>query len=106
MLIEKNYDLYICPGIYQEILQGIRDDTVFGEIKNILMSFPTAQAGTMEASDCAAGLYRTLRKKNIIIKNPLTCLTAAYAILDDMYLFHRNRDFLDIASAGKLKLFK
>jgi len=37
-LLEEENDICICPIIYQEILQGIRDDKTFLEIKFILQN--------------------------------------------------------------------
>lgn len=35
----RNGEVYLCPTIYQEILQGIKDDTQFADIKRILGLF-------------------------------------------------------------------
>jgi len=35
-LIEEENNICICPIIYQEVLQGVRDDKIFTEIKSIL----------------------------------------------------------------------
>jgi len=35
-LIQNDYPIYLCPIIYQEVLQGIRDDTTFEQVKYIM----------------------------------------------------------------------
>jgi len=35
-LIEEENNICICPIIYQEVLQGVKDDKTFAEIKGIL----------------------------------------------------------------------
>ena len=37
-LIEEENNICICPLIYQEVLQGVRDDKAFTEIKSILQN--------------------------------------------------------------------
>ena len=37
-LIEEENNICICPIIYQEVLQGVRDDKTFTEIKSILQN--------------------------------------------------------------------
>jgi predicted nucleic acid-binding protein len=34
-LIFNDYPIYLCPVIYQEVLQGIREDKTFEEVKYI-----------------------------------------------------------------------
>ncbi len=105
-LIEKNNTIYICPIIYQEILQGIRDDKTFEEIKNILLDFPIIDIKILTVTDLSVDIYRGLRKKGITIRKPVDCLIASYAILGDMILLHKDRDFDQIATGTKLKIYK
>jgi predicted nucleic acid-binding protein len=35
-LIINDYPIFLCPVIYQEVLQGIREDKTFSEVKYIL----------------------------------------------------------------------
>jgi len=103
-LIENNDVIYICPTIYQEILQGIRDDNTFEDIKNILHDFNMLQFNIMELTNTAIEIYRKLRKAEITIRKSNDCLIAAYAILGDLYLLHKDRDFEEMANQIKLKL--
>jgi len=103
-LIENNDVIYICPTIYQEILQGIRDDNTFEDIKNILQDFNMLKFNIMEVTNTAIEIYRKLRKSGITIRKSNDCLIAAYAILGDLYLLHKDRDFEEIASKYKLKI--
>ena len=103
-LIENNDVIYICPTIYQEILQGIRDDNTFEDIKNILHDFNMLKFNIMEVTDTAIEIYRKLRKSGITIRKSNDCLIAAYAILGDLNLLHKDRDFEEIATQIKLKI--
>ena len=104
-LLEEENNIYICPIIYQEVLQGIRDDKTFAEIKGIMQNIPMASTPIMTVTDHAVELYRDLRKKGITIRKPYDCLIASYAILEDMYLFHNDSDFSQMENSSKLKVY-
>ena len=89
-------EVYLCPTIYLEILQGIRDDNKFRDIKNILGSFHIIRAEFPLLQDTAIDLYRKLRKKGITIRKSNDCIIAAYALLFNIPLLHKDRDFTQI----------
>jgi predicted nucleic acid-binding protein len=45
-----------------------------------------------------------LRKAGVTIRKSNDCLIAAYAILGDLYLLHKDRDFEEISKQFNLKL--
>jgi len=104
-LIEEENNICICPIIYQEVLQGIRDDKVFTEIKSILENITMINTPIMTVVGYAINLYRSLRKKGITIRKPYDCLIASYAILEDMYLLHNDSDFKQMENNSKLKIY-
>ena len=104
-LISGDFNIYLCPIVYQEILQGFKEDSVFNDVKSILLSFNMLNTDIMKASDYAVDLYRALRKQGITIRKPVDCLIASYAILEDVFLFRNDKDFTQIALDGKLKVF-
>jgi predicted nucleic acid-binding protein len=104
-ILESRHSICLCPIIYQEILQGIRDDKIFEDIKSLLSDFPMIPIHIMEATNYAINIYRVLRKRGITIRKPVDCLIASYAILGDMYLLHKDRDFTEIAKACALKMW-
>jgi predicted nucleic acid-binding protein len=103
-LIENNKQFYICPVIYQEVLQGIGDNNLFEKIKKILLKHNMVDIDIIKATDKAVDIYRTLRKKGITIRKSIDCLIASYAIIGKMYLLHRDSDFTEIAKVFKLKI--
>jgi predicted nucleic acid-binding protein len=105
-LIEDNKQICICPVIYQEILQGIRDDKLFDKIKKILLKRNIINIDIMEVTNKAIDIYRTLRKKGITIRKSIDCLIAAYAIIGKMYLLHKDNDFVEIAKEYKIKTIR
>jgi predicted nucleic acid-binding protein len=104
-LIRNDYPIYLCPIIYQEILQGIREDKIFNAVKNILQQYRMIDIELMDAANYTIHLYRLLRKKGITIRKSIDCLIASYAILGDMYILHNDSDFTQIARESQLKIF-
>jgi len=104
-LIEEENNICICPIIYQEVLQGVRDDKTFTEIKSILQNVTMINTPIMTVADHAIDLYRGLRKKGISIRKPYDCLIASYAILEDIYLLHSDSDFTQMVNNSKLKVW-
>ncbi len=65
--IRESKAVHICPPIFQEILQGIRDDKQFVTIKVLLQGLDFLHLDPYEVSVKAAQLYRSLRKKGVTI---------------------------------------
>lgn len=86
-------EVYLCPTVYQEILQGIKDDAKFADIKRILGFFDIIQVDFPLLQDTAIDLYRSLRKKGITIRKANDCLIASYALLYNLSVLHKDRDF-------------
>ena len=104
-LIRNDYPIYLCPIIYQEILQGIREDNAFEKIKFILQHYRMIDIDLMDITNYAVDLYRHLRKKGITIRKSVDCLIASYAILADMQILHNDIDFTQIARESNLKIY-
>ena len=104
-LIQKDYPIFLCPVIYQEILQGIREENVFEEIKTILQHYRMTDIDILYVTNHAVDLYRHLRKMGITIRKSVDCLIASYAIISDMHLLHNDVDFTQIAKNSRLKIY-
>jgi predicted nucleic acid-binding protein len=97
--------IFLCPVIYQEILQGIREEKVFAQTKFILQQYSMLHIDLMTVTNYAVDLYRHLRKKGITIRKSMDCLIASYAIIADMPLLHNDVDFTQIAKGTTLKIY-
>ncbi|WP_373515451.1 PIN domain-containing protein [Persicitalea sp.] len=97
--------VYICPVIIQEVLQGIRLDRDFQNVKKDFEDLLALSWDATEAAISAAMLYRQLRQKGITIRKPNDCLIAAFAIHFDVELCHNDRDFDQIAAHTDLKIW-
>jgi predicted nucleic acid-binding protein len=93
--INHDYSLYVCPPVYQEVLQGISLNAAkaFKISKKQLSKLRRGRVGINQATDKAIEIYRTLRTKGYTIRKPNDCLIAAYAILNDLAVLHHDRDF-------------
>ena len=105
-LIQNDYPIYLCPIIYQEILQGIREEKAFIQMKTILQQYRMLNLDLMYVTNHAVDLYRHLRKKGITIRKSVDCLIASYAIIADMHILHSDNDFTQIAKESKLMIYK
>ena len=91
-------DRILCLPVYQEILQGIRTESEFRIIRNLL------QAGvfiedplTRAVYDEAVDLYRLSRKHGFTLRSSVDCIIAACAIRHDVVVVHRDRDYTSLA---------
>jgi predicted nucleic acid-binding protein len=105
-LIQNDNPIYLCPVIYQEILQGVREEKTFQQIKSILQQYRMIPVDIMQVTDCAVDLYRRLRKKGITIRKSMDCLIASYAIITETPLLHNDADFTQIAKGSALKIWQ
>lgn len=103
--LNNDEDINLCLPIIQEVLQGIRQDSLFHEVKDLMLGLEILPELHYEAAVGAANLYRTLRKKGITIRKPNDCLIAWYAIQFDLTLVHDDKDFDLIALHSPLKVF-
>lgn len=102
--IKNDEKIFICPIIYQEILQGIKDDYKFEEIKNIILNFNILDYNIMLITNEAIDLYRNLRKKGITIRKSVDCLIASYALVNNLHLFFIDKDFENIYQNSEMKI--
>jgi len=96
--LEQGKPVWIAPPILQEVLQGadspdrfIRWDRVLGELPMVIAP------DTRQAARNAAHLYARCRWAGVTPRSANDCLIATHAILGDMPLLHRDRDFALIA---------
>jgi predicted nucleic acid-binding protein len=92
-LLENDLPVYYCPVILQEVLQGIKKDPEFEEVKEVFTVLKSLDDNPYQAAMGAAELYRNLRKKGITIRKSNDCLIAWYANKNNLEIVHRDRDF-------------
>jgi len=105
-LIEEEEDICITGIILTEILQGVKNDFKYKEIKKFLLALPIFFP-KKETYIKAAEIYRKCRKTGITIRSTVDCLIAQIAIENDLILLHKDRDFDKIAEIiGKPELLR
>jgi predicted nucleic acid-binding protein len=81
-------DLILC-----EVLQGIRNDAAFLQIKQDLRKFHILATGGEELAVAAAQNYRFLRARGHTVRKTIDCLIATLCLEARHSLLHRDRDF-------------
>jgi predicted nucleic acid-binding protein len=104
--IDHNDQVLLTPTILQEVLQGIREDAQYRQIKDILSYFTVLQLPPIQAAIGAAELYRGLRKKGLTILKSNDCLIAFYAIEFSTPLVHLDSDFELVSKHSNLKTWR
>ncbi len=104
-LIDAN-DIIVLPVILQETLQGIKDDKIFKFTREWILAFKYITIDYVYVSLKAAELYRFLRQKGVTIRKPNDCLIAAICIENNLPLFHKDKDFDNIAKYSSLNIYK
>jgi predicted nucleic acid-binding protein len=94
-------DLSLC-----EVLQGIRNEGEFREVRAELLTFHVHATGGSELAVRAAENYRLLRRKGFTIRKTIDCWIATYCLLSGNQLLHRDRDFYPFEKVLGLEVVK
>lgn len=94
----------LCLPIYQELLQGIRDDGAFRRIETILNA-PVILDDPMDRDlfGHAISLYRLTCRQGVTVRSSIDCLIAASAIRHGLPILHADRDFSALAKVSELR---
>ncbi len=76
-----------------EVLQGIRSEREFDEVRAELLKLPVHEMVTAETAVQAARNYRLLRRRGITTRKSHDVLIATYCIEHGHELLHNDRDF-------------
>jgi hypothetical protein len=94
----------LCLPIYQEILQGIRDDAAYRRVKEALDAAVIVD-DPLDRELCihAATLYRIARRQGLTVRSSANCLIGASAIRHGLTVLHSDRDFTALARISELR---
>lgn len=81
-------DLILC-----ELLQGVRGDAMFAQVRREMSRFEIFSTGGTELAIASAKNFRALRAKGITVRKTIDCLIATFCIAGGHSLLHRDRDF-------------
>jgi predicted nucleic acid-binding protein len=94
----------VCLPVYQEILQGIRDESAFRSMREILDAANMVEEPlSRSVYFSAAQLFRAARRQGITVRSSVDCLIAVCAIRHNLTVLHHDRDFPLLASVSELK---
>lgn len=108
----KNYrpeillEVFLCPVILQEVLQGIRDERAYSEVRDRMLALPMLEQSTN--LDCylrGAEIFRLGLRKGFTIRSSTDCLIAAIAIKHNVPIWHADRDYNAIAKFTSLEIY-
>ena len=109
LLQHRIYDdlkVYVCPPVYQEILQGVKNEKELEEIRGLLLSLDFLLLDPYFVAEGSATIFRQLQKVGVTIRKPNDCIIAFYAIHFNLKLVHSDSDFDKIAKHTDLKVYK
>ena len=93
-----------CGPIVQEVLQGLRDHPAARQFRAAFLGVPCLcdplpLSSFLEASE----IYRLGRQKGFTLRSSIDCLIAAIAIRYQLPVWHKDRDFSNIARFTSLR---
>lgn len=106
-ILDQKIPWGICEYVFQEVLQGARDEKEFNCLREYLDSVPIFGLKYGKASfEKAALLHYQCRRASITIRSSIDVLIAEIAIEHGGYLLHNDADFDHMAGVVKaLKIF-
>ncbi len=97
-LIDRNIPIGICSQVYQEVLQGAKNEKEFEVLKQYLNTLNMYDVCYGKQSyEQAAWLYFTCRKAGVTPRSTVDLIIAQIAIDNNLLLFHNDKDFVQIA---------
>jgi len=98
-------EIVACLPVYQEVLQGFRDEVAFRIAREAMAAMPMIESPLrQEVFEEAAGIYRAARRAGLTIRSGVDCLIAACALRHDLEVLHLDRDFGAIARVTPLRV--
>lgn len=94
---EEHEELATTGIIFQEVLQGARDDRTYDALRDALYRMLVLEPRELSTYEIAAQLYRKARKMGLTIRSRNDCLIAAIALEHGALLVHDDRDFFALA---------
>jgi predicted nucleic acid-binding protein len=94
-----------CGPVMQEVLQGFNESPLADRYAELFMNIPRlSDPMPSELFVKAADIYRQGRRRGLTIRSPMDCLIAAVALENGAVIWHRDRDFDNIAQFTNLRV--
>jgi predicted nucleic acid-binding protein len=105
-LIEEQAPISLVDIVYTEVLQGIRDEETFQQIRMSLRAHSILRPRGLETFETAANLYRAARRRGLTIRRSVDCLIAATCLETGAEIYHNDRDFDALARVSDLMIYR
>ncbi len=93
-----------CLPVFQEVLQGFRDEEAFRVARESMLAFPMVESPLrQEVFDQAVDLYRLARRAGVTVRSSVDCVIAVCAVRNNLTLLHHDRDFDHLARLAPLR---
>jgi len=86
--LENDFPVYTCPIIIQEVLQGIKSDKVYRQVRDHIFALNVLNDDAIDAALGAVEIFRKLRAKGFTIRKSNDCLIAWYAKKYSLQILH------------------
>lgn len=97
-------EIVTCLPVIQEVLQGIRDERAFADIREAMLAMPRVDDPLgWDVVDRSVQIYRQARRLGVTLRSSVDCLVAASALAYDLTVVHCDRDFDAIARVTGLR---
>lgn len=93
----STHEICLCDLVVVEVLQGIRNDTHYKHVRDLLMSYTLIPSGGKRLAVQSAHNYRFFRKRGISLRSTVDCIIATSAIDAGVPLLANDRDYLPFA---------
>ena len=101
-MIDNDIPYGICNYVYQELLQGSRNEKEYKLLKEYLNTLPFYDLRYDKKSfESAAAMYINCRQSGITVRSTLDLVIAEIAIENNLYLLHNDSDFTRISKLYK-----
>jgi predicted nucleic acid-binding protein len=93
-----------CLPVIQEVLQGFRDERAFHIARDAMLALPIVESPLgLAPLEEAVNLYRTARRQGLTVRSSVDCLIAACALRNGLAVWHRDRDYPQLAKVSALQ---
>jgi predicted nucleic acid-binding protein len=98
-------EYFTCGPVVQEVLQGFGENPLLVRYEELLLKIPRlSDPLPVELFVTAADIYRQGRRRGLTIRSAMDCLIAAIALDNAATIWHRDRDFDNIARFTNLRV--
>lgn len=105
-VVDQGIPFCIDPHVYQEVLQGARDEREWRKLDAYLSTQTVRRvARGLESHREAARIYYDCRRRGLTVRSLVDCLIAQTALEHDLELLTDDRDYRSIARVRPLRFW-